>query len=108
MAAYSALNGLPVRGDLAMTGEISVQGRVLPVGGVPEKIAAAIRAGLSTVLIPAENDCQRYRDMPIQVIPIERVSQALDLALGAQPGALVPPAPHQGLAAKPAQSRSLH
>ena len=107
VAAYSALNGLPVRGDLAMTGEISVQGRVLPVGGVPEKIAAAIRAGLSTVLIPAENDCQRYRDMPIQVIPIERVSQALDLALGAQPGALAPPAPHQGLAAKPAQGGSL-
>ena len=105
VAAYSAINSLPVRGDLAMTGEVSVQGRVLPVGGVSEKIGAAIRAGLCTVLIPQENDCLRYRALPIQVVPISRLEDALQWALGAQPGTTLPRPSAEGMAAEPAPTR---
>ncbi|MEG2710121.1 MAG: ATP-dependent protease LonB [Clostridia bacterium] len=86
VAAYSALNQMPVRGDMAMTGEMSVQGRVLPVGGVSEKIQAAMRAGLKMVLIPQENDRQRYRELPIEVVPIRELREAISWALGTQSG----------------------
>ncbi len=82
VAVYSALNALPVRGDLALTGEISVQGRVLPVGGVTEKIQAAVKSGMKTVLVPKENMLERYRDMGIEVIPVSEIREVLHLALG--------------------------
>src|ERR1700742_2869701 len=56
----SALTGNPVRKDVAMTGEISLRGRLLPIGGLKEKLLAALRGGLKTVLIPKENE----RDLP--------------------------------------------
>ena len=52
----SALTGIPVRRDIAMTGEISLRGRILPIGGLKEKTMAALRAGVHTVIIPAENE----------------------------------------------------
>ena len=52
----SVLTGIPVRRDIAMTGEITLRGRVLPIGGLKEKLLAALRGGLKTVLIPAENE----------------------------------------------------
>ena len=55
-SVISALTGVPVRGDVAMTGEITLRGRVLPIGGLKEKLLAALRGGITTVLIPSENE----------------------------------------------------
>ena len=81
VAAASALTGRPVDGSTAVTGEISVQGRVLPVGGVPTKIEAARRAGLVRVLTPRENALERFRDAGIQAVPVDTVQQVLSLML---------------------------
>ena len=56
IALISALTGLPVRRDVAMTGEISIRGRILPIGGLKEKTMAALRTGIHTVIIPSENE----------------------------------------------------
>ncbi len=77
LAAVSALTGRPVDGSAAVTGEIGVQGRVLPVGGVPEKVEAARRAGLNRVLIPKDNGMERFENAGIQVVLIEHVQDAL-------------------------------
>jgi ATP-dependent Lon protease len=55
-AIISTLTGIPVRRDVAMTGEVTLRGRVLPIGGLKEKLLAALRGGIKTVLIPAENE----------------------------------------------------
>ena len=81
VAAVSALTGRPVDGSSAITGEISVQGRVLPVGGVPAKAEAARRAGLARVLVPRENAMERFRDAGIQVLLIDTLQDALDRLL---------------------------
>ena len=54
-AIVSVMTGIPVRRDIAMTGEITLRGRVLPIGGLKEKLLAALRGGMKTVLIPEEN-----------------------------------------------------
>ncbi len=84
-AVISAIEGIPVRQDVAMTGSLSVRGDVLPVGGVTYKIEAAAKAGIQTVLIPASNmdDVmieERYRE-GIRVIPVSRIDEVLKLAL---------------------------
>jgi ATP-dependent Lon protease len=85
-AIASALIGCPVRRDLAMTGEITLRGRVLPIGGLKEKLLAAHRAGIRTVLIPHENirDLEivpdRVRD-ELEIIPVKTMDEVLDLAL---------------------------
>jgi ATP-dependent Lon protease len=85
-AIASALIGCPIRRDLAMTGEITLRGRVLPIGGLKEKLLAAHRAGLKTVLIPHEN----VRDLELvpervrtelEIIPVKNMDEVLDLAL---------------------------
>jgi ATP-dependent Lon protease len=59
-AIISVMTGIPVRKDVAMTGEITLRGRVLPIGGLKEKLLAALRAGIKTVVIPEEN----VKDLP--------------------------------------------
>jgi ATP-dependent Lon protease len=80
LAVYSALENFPLRQDVAITGEISIRGKVKPVGGVFEKIYGAKQAGISTVIIPEEN----AKDVPtgltgIQVIPVKTVEEAMQI-----------------------------
>ena len=85
LAAISALLDRPVDGETAMTGEISVTGRIMPVGGVPVKVLAAKNAGLKRVLIPKDNDMERLHACGIEVVPIEDLSEAATLALREAP-----------------------
>ena len=81
VAAVSALTGCPVDGSCAITGEIGVQGQILPVGGVPEKVGAALRAGLVHVCVPRENMLDRFEGCGIQVHPLDTVDMALQRML---------------------------
>ncbi len=81
IATASALTGLPVDGHMAVTGEVSVRGLVKPVGGVPSKVKAAEHAGISTVLIPFENQMERFENTTIEVLPIKTLQDALDKML---------------------------
>jgi ATP-dependent Lon protease len=89
-AIVSALTGIPVRGDVAMTGEITLRGRVLAVGGVREKVVAAHRAGVAHVVLPAANRRQ-LDELPAEVRagltfhPVETLDEALALALREAP-----------------------
>jgi ATP-dependent Lon protease len=82
----SVLTGVPVRRDLAMTGEITLRGRVLPIGGLKEKLLAALRGGLKTVLIPADNE-KDLADIPdnvkrgMKIIPVRLLDEVLGHAL---------------------------
>lgn len=88
-ALMSALQGKPVRCDVAMTGEITLHGRALPIGGVREKVLAAHRAGVKTVALPEENrkDLEDFDEVPaevredLQFVFVEHVEQVLELAL---------------------------
>jgi Lon-like ATP-dependent protease len=81
-AIYSAVRGVPVNHQLAMTGEISIRGLVRPVGGVPVKVEAAREAGATAVLIPKENWQETFQDLKgIKVIPVERFEDVLRFAL---------------------------
>ena len=98
IALISALTGAPVRHDVAMTGEITLRGRVLPIGGLREKTMAAMRAGVKTVIIPADNEAdlenidQTVR-RALEFVPTDRVDKVLDVALirGAENSAFCPP-----------------
>src|SRR5207245_5426641 len=85
-ALVSLLTNRTVRSDTAMTGEISLRGLVLPVGGIKEKVVAAARASLSTVILPARNR-KDYEDIPeevckqVEFVWLERVEQAVAAAL---------------------------
>ena len=82
----SVLTGIPVKRDIAMTGEITLRGRVLPIGGLKEKLLAALRGGLKTVLIPAENE-KDLAEIPdnvkrgLKIIPVRTVDEVLGHAL---------------------------
>ncbi len=86
IGVISALTGIPVRRDLAMTGEITLRGRILPIGGLKEKTMAALRAGVSTVIIPAENEPdldeidQSVRER-LKFVTADHVDAILDIAL---------------------------
>ena len=77
IVAVSALTGQKVDGFAAVTGEISVQGQVKPVGGVPEKVEAARQAGLRRVYIPAENDMESLHEGEMEIIPVTNLQQVL-------------------------------
>ena len=85
-AIVSTLTGVAVRRDVAMTGEVTLRGRVLPIGGLKEKLLAALRGGITTVLIPAENE-KDLIEIPdnvkqgLKIIPVSHVDEALALAL---------------------------
>jgi ATP-dependent Lon protease len=96
-ALVSVLTGIPVRADVAMTGEITLRGEVLPIGGLKEKLLAALRGGIKTVLIPEEN-VRDLVEMPdniksgLDIRPVKWVDQVLQLVLERQPEPL-PDAP---------------
>jgi ATP-dependent Lon protease len=94
-ALASVLIGCPVRRDIAMTGEITLRGHVLPIGGLKEKLLAAHRAGVKLVLIPKEN----VRDLELlpehvredlEIVPVETMDQVLDRALVGGSGPRLP------------------
>lgn len=85
-ALASVLTGIPVKSEVAMTGEVSLRGRALPIGGLKEKLLAALRAGIKTVFIPREN-VKDLADMPkvikdgLKIIPVDNVDEVLSQAL---------------------------
>ncbi|MDB5509390.1 MAG: ATP-dependent protease La [Hyphomicrobiales bacterium] len=89
----SVMTGIPVRRDIAMTGEVTLRGRVLPIGGLKEKLLAALRGGLKKVLIPAEN-AKDLADLPasvknaLEIVPVSRMDEVLAHALVRQPVAI--------------------
>ncbi len=89
----SVLTGIPVRKDIAMTGEVSLRGNAMPIGGLKEKLLAALRGGITTVLIPQDN----AKDLPeipdnvkegLTIIPVTHVSEVLEHALVSKPEAI--------------------
>jgi len=86
----SVLTGIPVRRDVAMTGEVTLRGRVLPIGGLKEKLLAALRSGVTTVIIPQENE-KDLAEIPenvksgLTIVPVSTVSEVLKTALTRQP-----------------------
>ena len=93
VALASLLTGRPVRSDVAMTGEISLRGLVLPIGGVKEKVLAALRAGITTVMLPERNR-RDLEDIPadareqLTFVWIQNVDEALGTALSTVPASL--------------------
>jgi ATP-dependent Lon protease len=89
-AIVSVMTGIPVRRDVAMTGEITLRGRVLPIGGLKEKLLAALRGGMKTVLIPEEN-AKDLVDLPdtvksgLEIVPVSRMDEVLSRALTRMP-----------------------
>ena len=89
-AIVSVMTGIPVRRDVAMTGEITLRGRVLPIGGLKEKLLAALRGGIKTVLIPEEN-AKDLVDIPdtvksgLEIVPVSRMDEVLARALVRKP-----------------------
>jgi ATP-dependent Lon protease len=89
-AIVSIMAGIAVRKDVAMTGEITLRGRVLPIGGLKEKLLAALRGGINTVIIPEEN-AKDLAEIPdnvknkLTIVPVARMDQVLEIALGRMP-----------------------
>jgi ATP-dependent Lon protease len=89
-AFVSALTGIPVRGDVAMTGEITLRGEITAIGGLKEKLLAALRGGIKTVLIPEEN-AKDLQDIPenvkngLEIVPVKWIDKVLELALESLP-----------------------
>jgi len=92
-AFVSALTGIPVRADVAMTGEITLRGEVTAIGGLKEKLLAAHRGGIKTVIIPEEN-VKDLQDIPenvknqLEIVPVKWIDRVLEVALEAVPKAL--------------------
>jgi ATP-dependent Lon protease len=89
----SAITGIPIRRDIAMTGEITLRGRVLPIGGLKEKLLAALRAGITTVIIPKDNE-KDLIEIPdnvkkgLTIIAVSHVDEVIDKALSRKPEAI--------------------
>ena len=100
-ALVSMLTRIPVRSDVAMTGEITLRGRVSAIGGLKEKLLAALRGGIKTVIIPDENR-KDLADIPaavtrhMKIVPVKWIDEVLDLALERPlPGRVAPGAAEQ-------------
>ncbi len=115
-ALVSVLTNIPVRADVAMTGEITLRGEVLPIGGLKEKLLAAHRGGIRVALIPQEN-VKDLVDIPdnikshLEIVPVKWIDQVLELALERKPEALpdpVEPAPVAAAAEVPATAVVTH
>ncbi len=93
-AIVSVITGIPIHRDIAMTGEITLRGRILPIGGLKEKLLAALRGGLKKVLIPEEN-AKDLVDIPnsvknaLEIVPVARMDEVLAHALVRQPKPIV-------------------
>ena len=93
VSIISVITGIPVRRDVAMTGEVTLRGRALPIGGLKEKLLAALRAGITTVVIPKENE-KDLAEVPdnvktgLKIIPVSSVGEVLKVALVRQPEAI--------------------
>src|SRR5665648_586997 len=93
-AIISLMTGIPVRREVAMTGEITLRGRILPIGGLKEKLLAALRAGIKTVIIPEEN-AKDLTEIPdslknaLDIIPVSRVDEVLKIAFTRPPQPIV-------------------
>ncbi len=102
-ALVSAITDIPVKASVAMTGEITLRGEVLPIGGLKEKLLAAHRGGITTIIIPEENE-KDLVEIPkniknkLEIIPVRWVDQVLDIALVSQPQPLSKPASKSGAA----------
>jgi len=89
-ALVSVFTGIPVRADVAMTGEITLRGEVLPIGGLKEKLLAAHRGGIKTVLIPEQN-VKDLAEIPdnvknkLEIVPVRWIDKVLEIALERQP-----------------------
>ncbi len=89
----SVLTEIPIRRDIAMTGEVTLRGNILPIGGLKEKLLAALRGGITTVLIPKDN-AKDLREIPdqvkngLEIIPLSHVSEVLNIALVEKPKAI--------------------
>ena len=107
-ALVSVFTGIPIRSDVAMTGEITLRGEVLPIGGLKEKLLAAHRGGIKLALIPEEN-VKDLIDIPdnvknaIEIVPVRWIDKVLELALERMPEALPDPSPEE-LAKKAAEA----
>jgi ATP-dependent Lon protease len=106
LAMVSALTNIPVRGDVAMTGEITLRGEVLPIGGLKEKLLAAHRGGIKTVLIPEQN-VKDLADIPdnvknkLEIVPVRWIDKVLEIALERMPDPVVEALPVVATAAQP-------
>jgi ATP-dependent Lon protease len=93
VSIVSTLSRIPIRRDIAMTGEITLRGRVLPIGGLKEKLLASLRGGIKTVLIPKENE-KDLADIPdnvtgeLEIIPVTSVDEVMEHALVTRPVAI--------------------
>jgi ATP-dependent Lon protease len=105
-ALVSVFTGIPVRADVAMTGEITLRGEVLPIGGLKEKLLAAQRGGIKTVLIPEDN-AKDLADIPesvknkLEIIPVRWIDKVLEVALERQPEPVKEDSPVEAVQAKP-------
>jgi ATP-dependent Lon protease len=93
-AIVSALCNIPVRSSVAMTGEITLRGEILPIGGLKEKLLAALRGGLQTVLIPKENERELVEiakniKQNLNIRPVRWIDEVLEIALEKMPGPIV-------------------
>ena len=107
-ALISALTEIPVKAGVAMTGEITLRGEVLPIGGLKEKLLAAHRGGIDTVLIPEEN-VKDLEEIPanikgkLDIRPVTRIEQVIEVALDHMPEPRIEPAV---AAKKPSSAKS--
>ncbi|GJJ01962.1 Lon protease [Duganella rhizosphaerae] len=109
VAMVSVFTGIPVRADVAMTGEITLRGEVLPIGGLKEKLLAAQRGGIKTVLIPEQN-VKDLADIPdnvknkLEIVPVRWIDKVLEIALERMPVALTETVPVEAVAAAAAKA----